>query len=115
MQLLNFDRNFITEIPYELTHCESIFQISFEECSRLFLLPKNFLMMPSLVNVSFRRCNLFTIPSMVSPKIMNLQISGNELLNCVPSDVIKFIDPNMTTAQFYMIEEENLTQMVTAQ
>jgi hypothetical protein len=72
-------------------------------------------MMPNLVNVSLRRCNLFTIPSMVSQKIMNLQIRGNELLNCVPIEVIKFIDPNLTTAQFYMVEEENLTEMVTAQ
>lgn len=103
------------EIPRELTECEMISNLSFEECSRLFAVPTNLLAMPKLVNVSFKRCNLFAVPSMISPKIMNLSLGGNQLLNCVPSEAVKFIDPSISTAEFYMIEDGDLTDMIEAQ
>lgn len=115
MELLNFDRNFIMEIPVELTECLAMIQMSFEECSRLFTVPKNLLMMPNLVNVSFKKCNLLTVPSMVSPKIGNLLFAGNQLLNCVSYDLAKFIEPDTKTSEFYTVSEEELGIMLEAQ
>jgi Leucine-rich repeat (LRR) protein len=115
LELLNFDRNFITEIPVSLTNCSKLFQLSLEECARLFSIPKNLLTMPNLVNVSFRGCNLITIPSMISSKIENLLFSGNQLLNCVPHEAVKYLDENISTSEFYMVDENDLETMINAQ
>lgn len=71
--------------------------------------------MPNLEHVSFRGCNLITVPSIVSSKIRNLLLNGNSLLNCIPHDVIKFIDPDTNTSEFYMVESQDLTEMLSSQ
>lgn len=115
LELLNFDRNFIFEIPNELTECTKMFQLSFEECARLFSIPRNLLTMPNLVNVSFRGCNLVAIPSIISPNINNFLFSGNQLLNCVPHEASKFLEPSTSTSDFYMVNSEDLVQMLIGQ
>lgn len=90
-------------------------QMSFEECSRLFAIPKNLLMMPNLVNVSFKKCNLLSLPSMVSPRVENLLFTGNQLLNCVSYNLAKFIELELRTSEFYMVNEDELSIMVEAQ
>lgn len=102
------------EIPRELAECTKIFQMSFEKCERLFAMPNNILMMPNLMNASFRSCNLLTIPSMISPKVNNLMFDGNRLLNCIPYDTAKFIS-QMSVSEFYMVEEEELSKMMFSQ
>lgn len=112
LELLNFDRNFLMEIPQELTQCTKIFQLSFDECSRLFTLPKNLFTMPMLVSASFRGCNLITIPAVVASNICHLSLYGNQLLNCVPHEIfIKFIPATTSASDFYMIDEENLNNL----
>lgn len=113
--MLTFDRNLIMAIPNELTECVKLIQISFEECSRLITLPKNILTMPNLVNVSFKKCSFFTLPSIISSKIENLLLVGNQLLNCVPHGFAKFIEPNIDTSEFYMVNDEKLGFLLEAQ
>jgi len=113
--MLNFDRNFITEIPGELTECRNIFQMSFVECARLFVLPKNLLAMPNLTNISLSGCCLFTLPSIASSSLANVLLHGNQLLNCVPHEIAQYLPSYMTTAQFYSIEEENLEELLAEQ
>ncbi|CRK91345.1 CLUMA_CG005018, isoform A [Clunio marinus] len=115
LEILSFDRNFIMRIPIELTECPKIFQLSFDDCSRLFSFPGDILMMRNLSNVSFRGCNLIQIPSIISSKIMNFSFIGNQLLNCIPQEAVKFIDPLMTTAEFFTINEEDLSDLLTSQ
>lgn len=112
LELLNFDRNFLLEIPHELTQCTKIFQLSFDECSRLFTLPKNIFSMPKLVSASFRGCSLLTIPAIVPSNLCHLSLSGNQLLNCVPHEIfLKFIPNTLSGSEFYMTEEENLNDL----
>lgn len=112
LELLNFDRNFLTEIPQELTECTNIFQISFEECCRLFTLPKNVFQLPKLVSASFKGSNLITIPSIVPSNVCHLSINGNQLLNCIPHEVfIKFVPNSLSASDFYMIGDENLENL----
>jgi len=112
LELLNFDRNFLMEIPQELTQCTKIFQLSFDECSRLFTLPKNLFTMPMLVSASFRGCNLITIPAVVASNLCHLSLYGNQLLNCVPHEIfVKFIPATTSASDFYMIDEENLSNL----
>lgn len=115
LKLFKFDRNLITNIPNELCECDQIFQLSFEQCSSLISIPRNLLMMPHLEYASFKECNLVTVPAIVSSKITSLMLSGNVLLNCVPHEVIKFIDPKTTTSEFYMVEQKDLLQMLLTQ
>lgn len=115
LELLNFGRNFLTEVPNELTSCTSLVQISFDDCSRLFSIPINLLSLPSLVNVSFENCNLITIPAMISPSVKCLRINGNFLLNCVPHEVLNYLGPGLSTSEFYLIDDEDISQMSKAQ
>lgn len=115
LEHLNFDRNFITEIPEEFVFCTSLVQISFDDCSRLFSIPHNLLAMPSLVNVSFRNCNLITFPSIISPSVKSLRINGNFLLNNIPYEVLEYLEPDISTSEFYLIDEKDIAQMNTAQ
>lgn len=78
-------------------------------------MPNTLLMMPSLVNASFRGCNLAIVPSMISEKIENLIFTGNRLLNCIPYDAKGFLDPNMTVADFYWMNNSDLNALATAQ
>lgn len=49
-----FDRNSIKTIPIEMTRLIKIFHLSFENCSQLTELPRNILMMPNLLHISFK-------------------------------------------------------------
>lgn len=115
LKLLKLDRNLITNIPNELCECDQMFQLSFEQCSGLISIPKNLLMMPHLEYVSFKGCNLVTVPAVVSSKLTSLMLSGNVLLNCVPHEVVNFIDPKTTRSEFYMVEQKDLLQMLLTQ
>lgn len=115
LEMLNFERNFLMEIPIELTECTAMIQMSFDECSRLFSIPKNLLMMPNLRNVSFKNCSLLTLPMIASGKLENLLFSGNQLLNCIPYDLVKFLELEIRTSEFYKVAEEELGMMLEAQ
>jgi Leucine-rich repeat (LRR) protein len=112
LELFNFDRNFITEVPHEITECKNIFQLSFEECARLFSIPKNLFAMPKLVSASFRGCNLISIPSIITSNVCHLSIYGNQLLNSIPHEIFtKFIPNNLSASDFYMIDEQSLEEL----
>lgn len=109
LEVLHFDRNFITEVPDEITECKELFQISFDECFRLFSIPKNIFTLPKLVIASFKKCSLITIPSVVPPNLCSLSIEGNQLLNCIPEEVIvKFLPPTQCPSDFYLTEKDEL-------
>lgn len=115
LEFLNFDRNLITAIPNELLECENLIQMSFDGCSQLTSIPKTLLMMPNLTNASFRSCSLSELPSMVSPRIENLLFTGNHFLTCLPHEVMRFIDPQIKTSEFYRINENQLEALKSAQ
>lgn len=57
-----FDNNNVRTIPNEITRLIKIFHLSFENCSQLTKLPRNILMMPNLLHISFKgnlssKCN----------------------------------------------------------
>lgn len=78
-------------------------------------MPNTLLMMPNLVNASFRGCSLAVVPSRISEKIENLIFTGNRLLNCIPYDAKGFLDPNMTLAEFYWMNNSELAAFTFAQ
>lgn len=112
LSFVKFDRNFITEVPSEFTCCENIFQMSFVGCARLFVIPRNLLMMPKLISADFRGCSLFTIPSMVTPTLQNLLLHGNQFLNSIPYEVMSILEKDITTSEFYAVDEEDVTKVL---
>lgn len=128
LEFLKFDRNSLTTIPNEIAErklnksvflelqnhflnfrsiflVSSIENMSFDECSQLCFIPNNLLMMENLINLSFKRCSISKIPSMVSTKLKNLCFTGNPSLTCVPHEVMKFVDPLLHMAEFYMVSD----------
>jgi hypothetical protein len=114
LEVLKFDRNFLIELPEEIVECRELFQLSLDQCCRLFFVPKNIFILPRLVFASFRKCALVVIPSLVPLHLCSLSIDGNHLLNCIPKDVLKFIPPSQSTADFYMVEEDQVETLKNA-
>lgn len=112
--MLNFSRNFITEVPNELTECRELFQISFDECCRLFIIPKNIFTLPRLVIASFKKCSLIVIPSVVPTNLCSLSIEGNQLLNCIPQEILKFLPSTQCASDFYLTDENELETLQNA-
>lgn len=108
LEVLNFSGNFITEAPDELTECKEIFQLNFDDCFRLFSIPKNIFTLPRLVIASFKKCSLIIIPSVVPSNLISLSIEGNQLLNCVPQEILKFLPPTQSPSDFYMTDQLEL-------
>lgn len=112
--MLNFSGNFLTEVPDELTECKELFQLNFDECFRLFTIPKNIFTLPRLVIASFKKCSLIVIPSVIPSNLSSLSITGNQLLNCVPQEVLKFIPPTQCPSDFYMTDHLELETLQNA-
>lgn len=112
--MLNFSGNFLTEVPDELTECKELFQLNFDECFRLFTIPKNIFTLPRLVIASFKKCSLIVIPSVVPSNLSSLSIYGNQLLNCVPQECLKFIPPTQCPSDFYMTDQLELETLQNA-
>lgn len=106
--MLKLDRNFLIEVPPEITECVELFQISFDECVRLFFIPKNIFTLPRLVYASFCKCALVILPSLIPSHLCSLTIDGNHLLNCIPQEVLKFLPPLQSASDFYMVEDDQL-------
>lgn len=111
LEVLKFDRNFLIEVPQEITECKELFQISFEECVRLFFIPKNIFTLPRLVFASFRKCALVVIPSIVPSHLCSLSIDGNHLLNCIPHEILKYLPLSQSASDFYMVENDQLESL----
>lgn len=112
--MLNFSGNFLTEVPDELAECRELFQINFDECFRLFTIPKNIFTLPRLVIASFKKCSLIVIPSVVPTNLCSLSIDGNQLLNCIPQEILKFLPPTQSPSDFYMTDQNQLQTLQNA-
>lgn len=104
----------ITEVPEELTECKELYQVTFDECSRLFTIPKNLFSLPRLVIASCRKCSLILVPSIIKSNLCSLTLDGNQLLNSIPEEALKFLAPTQSSADFYMIDKSELETLTLA-